>query len=133
MSDLVRMVFGDPDTANLALNEIQRMQKEYLVDLQDASVLVRDAGGKVHLKQSIQLVKPAALGGASFGASSRAIAGAIADCGVRDDFIRQSDSAIAPDTSALVKLFGRMPKTSLSNADADRQREALPRVQEPAA
>jgi uncharacterized membrane protein len=148
MNDLVCMAFDDPDTADLALNEIRGMQKEYLVDLQDACIVVRDAGGKVHLKQSVQLVKPAAIGGAGFGDSSRGIPGAIADYGISHDFIRQLGSTIAPDTSALFVLFRRIdadkalpelsefdgcvPKTSLSDADEDRLREALSRVQQPA-
>lgn len=149
MGDLMCMAFGDPDTADLALNEIQGMQKEHLVDLQDACVVVRDAGGKVHLKQSVQLVKPAAIGGAGFGASSSAVSGAMADHGLSHDFIRQLSGTIAPDTSALFVLFrrihadkalpelsefeGRVPKMSLSDADEDRLREALSGVQEPAA
>ena len=143
MSDLMCMAFDDPDAADLALDEIQGMQKEHLVDLQDACVVVRDAGGKVHLKQSVQLVKPAAIGGAG----SRMISGAMADYGISHDFIRQLGSTIAPDTSALFVLFrridadkalpelsefdGRVPQTSLSDADEDRLREALSRVQEP--
>jgi len=141
MSDLVCMAFDDPDAADLALDEIQGMQKEHLVDLQDACVVVRDAGGKVHLKQSVQLVKPAAIGGVGFGAGSRAISGAIADYGISHDFIRQLGSTIAPDTSALFVLLrrihadkalpelseldDRVPKTSLSDADERRLREAL--------
>jgi len=141
MSDLVCMAFDDPETADLALNEIQGMQKEYLVDLQDACVVVRDAGGKLHLKQSVHLAKPPALGGAGFGASSRAISGAVADHGLSHDFIRQLGSTIAPDTSALFVLLrrihadkalpelseldDRVPKTSLSDADEGRLREAL--------
>jgi uncharacterized membrane protein len=136
MSDLVCMAFDDPDTADLALNEIRGMQKEDLVDLLDACVVVRDAGGKLHLKQSVRLVNPAAIGGAGFGAGSRAISGAMADHGLSRDFIRQLGSTIAPDTSALFVLFrrihadkalpelseldGGVPKTSLSDADEDR-------------
>jgi uncharacterized membrane protein len=149
MSDLVCMAFDDPDAADLALDEIQGMQKEHLVDLQDACVVVRDAGGKVHLKQSVRLVKPAATGGAGFDNGSRAISGATAGYGISRDFIRQLGSTIAPDTSALFVLFrrvdadqalpelsefdGRVPQTSLSDADEDRLREALSRIPEPAA
>jgi len=68
MSELVCVAFPDPDTADQALNKLQSMQKEYLLELEDACVVVRDADGKVHLKQAVQLVKPAAIGGAGFGA-----------------------------------------------------------------
>jgi uncharacterized membrane protein len=128
MSNLVCMTFDDPDTADLALNEIQGMQKGYLVDLQDACVVVRDAGGKVHLKQSVQLLKPAAIGGAGFGASSRAISGATADCGISDDFIQQLGSTIAPDTSA--RLVRAVPPHQRRQGLAGAVRVRWPRAED---
>lgn len=174
MSDLVCIAFEDTDTADLALNKLQAMQKEYVVDLEDACVVVRDASGKVHLKQSVQLVKPAAIGGAGFGAlwgtmigllflnplaglvigagfgaGSGALSAAMTDYGIPDEFIRQLGSTIEPDTSALFVLFrrltadkvlpqlsqfqGKVLKTSLSDNDEKRLRDALAKVHEEAA
>lgn len=130
MSELVCVAFKDPNTADLALNKLQAMQKEYLIDLEDACIVVRDAGGTVHLKQSVQLVKSAAIGGAGFGAlwgtmigllflnplagliigagvgaGSSALSASMADYGISDDFMRQLGSTLEPGTSALFVLF----------------------------
>lgn len=63
MSDLVVLGFDHTNDATLALEECRKLQKEYLLDLEDAVVVVRDAEGKVHLHQSINLEKA----GASWG------------------------------------------------------------------
>lgn len=174
MSELVCVAFKDPNTADLALNKLQAMQKEYLIDLEDACIVVRDAGGTVHLKQSVQLVKSAAIGGAGFGAlwgtmigllflnplagliigagvgaGSSALSASMADYGISDDFMRQLGSTLEPGTSALFVLFrkanadkvlpelaqfnGRVLKSSLSNRDEQRLREALSKVHDVAA
>ena len=36
MSDLICVAFKDKDTADCALNELREMQREYLIDLEDA-------------------------------------------------------------------------------------------------
>jgi uncharacterized membrane protein len=133
MSELVCIAFRDPNTADLALNKLQALQKEYLVELEDACVVVRDESGKIHLKQAVQLVKPAALGGAGFGAlwgtmigllflnplaglvvgagigaGTAAISASLTDYGISDDFIRQLGSTIAPDSSALFVLLRKI-------------------------
>ena len=166
MSELVCVAFRDSNTADLALNKLQSLQKEYVVDLEDACVVVRDKSGKVHLKQAVQLVKAAAIGGAGFGAlwgtmigllflnplaglivgagigaGSSALSAAMTDYGIPDDFIRELGRTIEPNTSALFLLFrqlsadkvlpelsqfsGRVLKTSLSDRDEQRLREAL--------
>ncbi len=133
MSELVCIAFPDPNTADMALNKLQALQKEYLVELEDACVVVRDGAGQVHLKQAVQLVKPAAIGGAGFGAlwgtmigllflnplaglvvgagigaGSAALSASMTDYGISDDFIRQLGSTIAPNSSALFVLLRKI-------------------------
>lgn len=133
MSELVCIAFRDPNAADLALNKLQAMQKEYLVELEDACVVVRDGSGNVHLKQAVHLVKPAALGGAGFGAlwgtmigllflnplagllvgagvgaGSAALSASLTDYGISDDFIRQLGSTIEPNSSALFVLLRKV-------------------------
>src|SRR5690349_9458003 len=174
MSELMCIAFQDPNTADLALNRLNGMQKEYLLDFEDSCIVVRDASGKVHLKQSVNLVGKAAIGGATFGAlwgtmigllflnplaglllgagiggGSSALSASMIDYGISDDFIRQLGSIIAPNSSALFVLFrkmnsdkvlpelaqfnGRVLKTSLSDRDEQRLREALSKVNKEAA
>lgn len=129
MSDLIVVGFPHEDTADQVLNKLRGLQKEHLVDLEDACVVVRNASGKVHLKQATNLVGVGAasggtwgalwgtligllflnplaglLAGAAIGAGTGALSGALSDYGIDDDFIRSLGSTIAPGTSALFVL-----------------------------
>lgn len=57
MSDLVVVSYKGEETADQVLNKLQQMQKEHLIDLEDACVVIHDKKGKVHLKQAVDLVK----------------------------------------------------------------------------
>ena len=47
MADLVCVAFDDPDAADHVLTELNQLQKEFLVKLADACVVVRDGDGQV--------------------------------------------------------------------------------------
>jgi uncharacterized membrane protein len=55
MSELVCIAFKDSSTADRELNELRAMEKEYVLDLEDAVIVVRDMDGKVHLKQCVDV------------------------------------------------------------------------------
>jgi uncharacterized membrane protein len=133
VSDLICVAFKDKDTADHALNELREMQKEYLIDLEDACVAVREADGKVNLKQAVNLVSIGtassglsgmlwgslvgllflnplagmALGGV-IGAGTGALAGSVTDYGIPDDYIRKIAETIDPGTSALFVLVRKV-------------------------
>ena len=46
MSDLIVVAFPGEDTAGQVLNKLQALQKEHLIDPEDAAVVVRDRGEK---------------------------------------------------------------------------------------
>jgi uncharacterized membrane protein len=129
MSELVAVAFDDPHEADHVLTELARMQKEYLIDLADAVVAIRQPDGKVQLKQSVNLVGVvAASGGLSgafwgtlvgllflnplagmavgglVGAGSGALSGSLVDYGIDDKFIRSLADTLQPNTSALFVL-----------------------------
>src|ERR1700688_3381763 len=124
MSDLVVVSFKGQETADRVLTKLQQMQKEHLIDLEDACVVVRTAKGKVHLKQAVDLVKIGALSGATWGglfgalvglatgmaigASTGALSGALSDYGIDDDFMRSTGQNIEPGSSALFILVRRV-------------------------
>lgn len=133
MSDLIVVSFKSEDTADQALNKLQALQKEYVVELEDAVVAVRDTNGKVHLKQAVNLAGIGAASGAAWGglfgalvgllflnplvglatgvavgAGSGALSGALADYGINDDFIKRMASDFPPGTSGLFILARRM-------------------------
>jgi uncharacterized membrane protein len=133
MSELIVVAFDSPTEADSALTELQRLQKEYLVDLEDAVVVVREPDGRLRVKQSVDLVGAgAATGalwgsmwgtlvgllfmnpliglatGAALGAGAGALSGALADYGIDDDFIRELGQALQPGTSAIFALVRKM-------------------------
>lgn len=129
MSNLVVAGFDNMQDADAMLVKLQTMQKEYLVDLEDAVVVVRDEKGKVHLKQSIHLTELGsssgfatgalfgtlvgmlflnplagfAIGGLA-GAGTGALSGAMSDYGIDDGFIKSLGSTIPNSSSALFVL-----------------------------
>lgn len=129
MSELVVVCFGNTDDADRVLNELRRMQTEYLLELEDAVVVVRPPQGKLELKQSINLAGAGAVSGGLYGglfgsligllflnplaglavggvlgAGSGALSGSLVDYGINDDFIRSLGQQLKPDSSALFVL-----------------------------
>jgi uncharacterized membrane protein len=130
MSNLVVLGFDGLHTADEVLNKVRSLQKEYLIDLEDACVVEREKGGKVYLKQAVNLTRiGAATGGSSgalwgaivgllflnplagmvlggiAGAGAGALTGSLTDYGIRDDFIRKLGETIPEGSSALFVLF----------------------------
>jgi hypothetical protein len=54
-SDLVVLDFDGVGTADEVLTKLRGMQKENLIDLEDACLVVHTEAGKVQLKQSVNL------------------------------------------------------------------------------
>jgi uncharacterized membrane protein len=116
-------------TADEVLNKARALQKEYLVDLEDACVVEREANGKVYIKQAVNLTAlGAATGGtrgalwgtlvgllflnplagmaigAITGAGAGALSGSLADYGIANDFVEKLGATIPPGSSALFVL-----------------------------
>jgi uncharacterized membrane protein len=130
MSDLVILGFEGFHTADEVLNKLRSLQKEYLIDLEDACVVERDSEGKVHIKQAVNLTALGAAAGGSrgmfmgllfgllflnplagmaiggvVGAGAGALSGSLADYGIRDDFVRKLAETIPHGSSALCVLI----------------------------
>jgi uncharacterized membrane protein len=127
------VAFDDPTTADRVLTELTALQKEYLIELKDACVVVRSPDGDVHLHQAVPLVKTGALSGgtsgalwgtligllflnplagmaigAAAGAASGALAGKLSDYGINDAFIKELGNTIKPNSSALFLLVQKV-------------------------
>lgn len=133
MSELVVVGFDGKEEADRVLLKLAGLKKEYLVDLEDAVVVVRDEAGKVHLKQSVNLtalgagsgflsgslwgglvgllfLNPLAgfaIGGA-IGAGTGALAGSLGDYGIDDEFIKSLGQTIPNGSSALFVLIRKV-------------------------
>src|SRR5579883_1146712 len=124
MSNLVVLDFDGIHTADEVLNKLRALEKEYLIDLEDACVVERDQSGKVHIKQAVNLAALGAATGGSRGAlwgaivgllflnplagmaigavtGAGAIAGSLTDYGIPDDFVKKLGDAIPKGSSAL--------------------------------
>ena len=75
MSNLVVLDFDGVGTADEVLTKLRGMQKEYLIDLEDACVVVHTDTGKVQVKQAVNLTSLGAASGASTGMLIGALAG----------------------------------------------------------
>ena len=158
MRNLIVVAFPDELKAEEVRLDFLRMQKEYLVDLEDAVVAVRKPDGKVKLNQMHNLTKDGAVGGGfwglligliflnpllglAVGAGTGAIAGALSDIGIDDNFMKSLSENLKPGSSALFVLVhsdltprvldelegagGTIIKTSLSHEDESRLQKAL--------
>jgi uncharacterized membrane protein len=121
MSDLIVIGFNDEFKGDEVLLKLVKMQKEHLVDLEDAVVAVKNQKGKLKVKQTLDLVTAGAAGGSFWGLLigllflhpllgvtagivSGALSGALTDVGVNDDFIRELGKTLEPGTSAIFIL-----------------------------
>src|SRR5688572_25105390 len=75
MSNLVVLGFDGLHTADEVLNKLRSMQKEHLIDLEDACVVEREKGGKVYVKQAVNLTGIGAATGGTTGALWGALVG----------------------------------------------------------
>src|SRR5262249_45404897 len=112
------------------LNKLRSLQKEYLIDLEDACVVERDKDGKIHIKQAVNLTALGAAAGGSrgafwgalvgllflnplagmaigalAGAGAGALSGSLADYGINNDFVKNLGKTIPPGSSALFILI----------------------------
>ncbi len=67
MSELVCIAFKDSGAADRVLNELRAMESDYVLDLEDAVIVVRDIDGKVHLKQCVDVFGGATTQGVALG------------------------------------------------------------------
>ena len=67
MSDLLVIEFPSEEKAEGVRDMLLAMQKEYLIELGDAVIAVREASGRIKLNQLLQLVAHGAVSGALWG------------------------------------------------------------------
>jgi uncharacterized membrane protein len=121
VAELVVIAFDDSSAADNLMAEISTLEKQYIVQLQDAAVITRAADGRYHVKQAVDIVGAGALGGAfwgllvgflflmpfvgaAIGAASGALSGAFADMGIDQRFIEMLSGKLPPGKSAVVLI-----------------------------
>ncbi len=125
MSDLVVIGFNDEHTAFEMRAELVKLQKEYLIEMEDVVVVTKDDKGKVKLHQAVNLTAAGAVGGtfwgmligmiflnpllgAAVGAGAGALSGKLRDIGIGDNFMKELGETLRNDTSALFVLVRKV-------------------------
>lgn len=121
MHKLIVVAYDSEFKAQEIRLDFLKMQKSYLVALEDAVVVEKKQDGKVKLHQMYNLTAHGAVGGGFWGvliglifmnpllgfvvgAGAGAVAGALSDVGINDDFMKQLAEKLTPGTSALFVL-----------------------------
>ncbi len=129
MSELVAISYPDVHRAEQVLATLSQLQSTYLIDLEDAVYITKDENGRVQLHEPMNPTGAAAAGGAvmggifgftlglfvlmpiagaaigaGIGAGTGAIAGHFADYGIDDNFIKQLQASLQPNSSAILVL-----------------------------
>lgn len=121
MSNLVVVAYPDEYRAAEVLATLRRMHNEYLIDMEDACYVTKDARGKLKLHQNTSLAGAgAAFGGMwglligllffapflglAIGAGIGALTGKLTDYGIDDKFARQLAATMQPNSSAIFVL-----------------------------
>jgi uncharacterized membrane protein len=124
MSNLIVVAYPDEYRAAEVLATLRRLQKAYLVDLDDAVYVTKDARGKLKLHQNTSLAGTgAAFGGMwglligllffvpflgmAIGAGLGALTGKLSDYGIDDKFAKQLGDTMQPKSSAIFMLVRR--------------------------
>lgn len=125
MSTLVVIGYESELKAEEVRLALLKMQKDYLIDLADAVVAVREPNGKVKLRQMYNLTAAGAASGGfwgtlvgmlflnplfgfAIGAGAGAISGALSDVGIDDNVMKKLAETLQPGTAALCVLIRQM-------------------------
>jgi uncharacterized membrane protein len=135
MQTLTVWKFSDASGADLALQTLETLQKEGLIEVYDGAVVTWPEDKKKPKTRQMHSVSGIGALGGSFwgllfgliffipliglavGAAAGALAGSLTDVGINDDFIKQVRQEVTPGTSALFVMTG--------NAVVDKVREAF--------
>ena len=120
MSDLVVIAFPTEAKAEEVRQKLLAMQKEYLIELGDAVIAVKDSKGQIKLNQLINTTAAGAVTGAFWGsligliflmprgAASGTLSGYLTDIGINDKWMKETAAAVQPGTAALFVLVRKV-------------------------
>lgn len=121
MSTLVVVGYNDLHKAEEVRLTLRKLQRDYLIELEDAVVATKDASGKVKLHQAVNLTAAGAVSGGfwgtligmiflnpilgmAVGATAGAVSGTLTDLGINDKFMKDLADTMTPGSSVLFVL-----------------------------
>lgn len=125
MADLIAITYENEARAEEVRARVLELQKEYLISLEDAVVVEKDADGKVKLHQLFNATAAGAasgsfwgflvglifmmpIAGVLLGAAAGALGGRLSDYGINDEFMKGVAQSIKPGNAALFLLIKNM-------------------------
>ncbi|MCU0734875.1 MAG: DUF1269 domain-containing protein [Methylotetracoccus sp.] len=130
MSELIVFACKDDATAYEMRAALAKMQKNYLIEMEDIVVVHKDESGKVRLDQAVNLTAQGAVGGgfwglligllflnpllgAAVGAGAGAISASLTDIGINDQFMKDLGDNLTPGSAALFLLLRKATSDKL--------------------
>ena len=121
MSTLVVIGYNEIHKAEEVRLTLVKLQRDYLIDMEDAVAVTKDAKGKIKLHQAVNLTAAGAASGGfwgmliglmflnpllglAVGASAGAVSGALLDLGINDQFMKDLAATLTPNSSTLFVL-----------------------------
>ena len=121
MSTLVVIGYNEIHEAEEVRLTLVKLQRDYLIDLEDAVAVTKDAKGKIKLHQTVNRTAAGAASGGfwgmligliflnpllglAVGASAGAVSGILVDLGIYDQFMKDLAATLTPNSSALFVL-----------------------------
>ena len=125
MSDLIVIGFDNEHEAFEMRAKLVKLQKEYLIEMEDVVVVTKDDKNKVKLHQAVNLTAAGAAGGtfwgmligmiflnplagAAIGAGAGALSGKFSDIGINDKFMKELGETFTPNSSAIFILIRKV-------------------------
>ena len=121
MATFVAIQYDTQEKAEEVRKKLATLQRDYLIDLEDAVVATKDEKGKIRLHQPLNLTAAGAVSGglwgsligllflnpllgAAVGAGAGAVTGALTDVGIDDKFMKELAEGLQENSSILFLL-----------------------------
>ncbi len=132
MSELIVIGYDNPRNAREAYERVQRLQKDFIVDLRGLAIVEVDADGKTHVDTPNRLIGASAAAGAIFGlvlgllffvpgmvllgGAIGALMGKLNKSGIDADFRDRVEHLLEPGHSAVVIMASKITEDKFAAA-----------------
>lgn len=132
MSDLIVIGYEDPQTARQAYEQVQRLQRDFVVDLRGLAIANVDADGKTHVDTPQRIIGTTAVAGALFGlllgvlffipgmallgGAIGVLMGKLNKSGVNAEFRSRVEHLLEPGHSAVIIMAAKITEDKFAGA-----------------
>ena len=132
MSDLIVIGYENPQTAQQAYEQVQRLQQDFIVDLRGLAIVNVDADGKTHVDTPKRIIGNSAVSGALFGlllgvlffvpgmallgGAIGALMGVFNKAGIDAGFRDRVEHLLEPGHSAVVVMASKITEDKFASA-----------------